>query len=75
VIDFINDIDENSHLDASGNVYNNEPRTETKDSCNNLQKGCDGTFSAIILSCSIHSLYISVIHSDNYFAGALGFSD
>jgi len=77
VIDFINDIDENSSidLDASGNMYNNEQRTETKGSCNNLQIGC-GMFSAIILSCFIHSLYISVIQSDNYFArsGALGFS-
>jgi len=77
VIDFINDIDENSYLDVSGNTYNNEQCTETKDSCNNLQKGCGSTFSAIILSCSAHSLYISVIQSDNYFvrSGALRFSD
>jgi hypothetical protein len=77
VINFINDVDENSYLDASGNMYNNVQRTETKDSCNDLQKECGSMFSAIVLPCSIHSLYISVIHSENYFArsGALGFSD
>jgi len=76
-IDFINDVDENSYLDAFGNMYNNEQLTETEDSRNNLQKDCSSMFSAIILSCSIYSLYISVIQSDNYFARsrALGFSD